>query len=345
MKDGKYQWSIITKMIGGWKLLPILVENTDRLMDIFKDRKAQFGLDPICTVPTSGTGNTYPTFRTIGGAKYQKSNLKDHFELLKDIHTLTLSYVRAFSSWFMGGEASMLSTSADMQIKAIDPNKVENVGLLNQHKIRLCCLSGTLHFILKNHVTLSSYNSFMPSIRICLYKDKVTGRQVICGLILVKMAMEVMKPQLVINHREKEKALEALTLLDSDNNVCTFLTRMQDQHDKIDTLQKDGVKYDKQRFLAFMFEKLLETNRPDFQSEVKLARNQWVKNPSATDKNNVIARFINLYSTIKANGEWEHMSQTEMQRSPPLRLLSKLQRKPPQRQTKSPQAPSSPTTT
>ena len=185
----------------------------------------------------------------------------------------------------------------------------------------------------------------MPSIKICLYKDKVTGRQVICGLILVKMAMEVMKPQLVINHREKEKALEALTLLDSDNNVCTFLTRMQDQHDKIDTLQKDGVKYDKQRFLAFMFEKLLETNRPDFQSEVKLARNQWVKNPSATDENNVIARFINLYTNFNANGEWEHMSQTEMQRSPPLRLLSKLQRKPPQRQTKSPQAPSSPTTT
>jgi len=212
-KDGKYQWSIITKMIGGWKLLSVSVENADRLMDLLKDRKTQFGLDPICTVPTSGTGNTYPTSRTIAGVEYHKSDLQDHFELLKDIHTLTLSHVRAFSGWFMGGESSTLSTSTDMQIKAIDPNKLGNVGLVNQFKIRLHRLSGALHFILKNHVSCSNYNSFLPSIKICPYQDEVSGRQVVCGLILLKMAMEVMKPHLVINHREKEKALEALTLL------------------------------------------------------------------------------------------------------------------------------------
>ena len=66
-KDGKYQWSIITEMIGGWKLLPISVENTDRLMDLFRVRKIHFRLDPICTVPTSGTRNTYPSSRTITG--------------------------------------------------------------------------------------------------------------------------------------------------------------------------------------------------------------------------------------------------------------------------------------
>ena len=59
------------------------------------------------------------------------------------------------------------------------------------------------------------------------------------------MAMEVVKPQLVINHPEKEKALEALNLLDAGNNVWTFLTRMQEQHDKIGTLCKYGVKYNK----------------------------------------------------------------------------------------------------
>ena len=53
-----------------------------------------------------------------------------------------------------------------------------------------------------------------------------------------------------------------------------------------------------------MFEKLLTTNYPDFQSEVKLARNQWVKNPSAIDENTIIAEFINLYTNFKANGEW-----------------------------------------
>ena len=72
-------------------------------MDLFKDRKVQFGLDSICTVPTSGTGNTYPYPRTITGVEYQYTDLLDPFELLKDIHTLTLDHVRAFSGWFMGG--------------------------------------------------------------------------------------------------------------------------------------------------------------------------------------------------------------------------------------------------
>ena len=304
-KDGKYQWSIMTRMIGGWKLLPISVENADRLMDLFKDRKTQFGLDSICTVPTSGTGNSYPRPRTIAGVDYQNTDLKDHFELLKDIHMLTLNHVRAYSGWFMGGESSTLVTSTDMQIKAIDPNKIGNAGLVNQFKIRLRRLSGALHFILKNHVSRSSYNSFLPSLKICLYQDKVSGRKLICGLILLKMAMEVMKPQLVINHRQKEKALESLTLSNAENNVRTFLTKMQEQRDEIDTLRKDGVKYDAQRFLTLMFDKLLETSCPDFLSEVKLSRNQWVKNPAAIDENVLVAEFINLYTNFKSNGEWD----------------------------------------
>ena len=274
-------------------------------MDLLKDRLVMFGLDYICTVPTSGTGNTYPSSRMIAGVEHYQSDLGDFLEILKDIHALTLDQVRAFSGWFMGGESSTLITSPDMIIKAIDPNRIGNIGLVNQHKIRLRRLSGVLHFIVKNHATRSSYNSFSPSMKLCLYEDEVTQRKLVCGLILLKMAMEVMKPQLVINHREKEKALEALTLLKVGNNVCTFLTRMQEQRDEIDTLRKDGVKFDKQRFLTLMFEKLLETTCPDFLSEVKLVRNQWVKNPVATDENKVIAEFINLYTNFKANGEWD----------------------------------------
>ena len=69
-KDKKYQWAVVTRKIEGWKLLHILVQNADKLMDLFKDRKVQFGLDSICTVPTSGTGNTYPYSCTIAGVEY-----------------------------------------------------------------------------------------------------------------------------------------------------------------------------------------------------------------------------------------------------------------------------------
>ena len=110
-KDGKYQWAVVTKMMPGWKLVPISVENADKFMDLLKDRLVMFGLDYICTVPTSGTGNTYPSSRIIAGVEHYQSDLGDFLEILKDIHALTLDQVRAFSGWFMGGESSTLITS------------------------------------------------------------------------------------------------------------------------------------------------------------------------------------------------------------------------------------------
>ena len=58
-------------------MLPISVENADWLLDLFRDCKVQFGLNQICTVPMSGTGNTYPLHSTIAGVEYQRSELKD----------------------------------------------------------------------------------------------------------------------------------------------------------------------------------------------------------------------------------------------------------------------------
>jgi len=58
----------------------------------------------------------------------------------------------------------------------------------------------------------------------CLYHDEVTNRKIVCGLILFKLAMSVMKPQLVINHRALERELEHMSLEGCNNNVRTLLT-------------------------------------------------------------------------------------------------------------------------
>ncbi len=58
-------WAIVTKMMDGWKLLSVSVDTADSLMDLFKDRQTQFGLDPLLTVPTTGSGNIAPIPRTI----------------------------------------------------------------------------------------------------------------------------------------------------------------------------------------------------------------------------------------------------------------------------------------
>ena len=53
------------------------------------------------------------------------------------------------------------------------------------------------------------------------------GREIVGGLMLLKLMYVVIKPQLAVNHRTTEMRMEALTLSDCDNNVPTFLTKQQ----------------------------------------------------------------------------------------------------------------------
>ena len=66
----------------------------------------------------------------------------------------------------------------------------------------------------------TSYTSFQSNKEKFVYKDEISGREITCGLILFKMALDVMKPQLVIDHRAKERDLESLTLENCSNNVA-----------------------------------------------------------------------------------------------------------------------------
>ena len=58
--------------------------------------------------------------------------------------------------------------------------------------------------------------------------------------------MSVIKPQLAINHRAKERELEELTLAKLGNDVRNYLTNMQENRKEIDALRKEGVKFDEQ---------------------------------------------------------------------------------------------------
>ena len=70
-----------------------------------------------------------------------------------------------------------------MIIKAIDPNKLGNVGLINHEKIRNRQFSSAFNLILKEHLERSSLISLNPRKAMFTYTDVVTGHKVDCGLI------------------------------------------------------------------------------------------------------------------------------------------------------------------
>ena len=78
----------------------------------------------------------------------------------------------------MGDESSTQTiplTSSDMVIKAVDPNKAGNPGLVNRRKILLRQYSGMLYTILKNHLQRTSFTSSTQS-SICMnIRTKLAG--------------------------------------------------------------------------------------------------------------------------------------------------------------------------
>ena len=81
------------------------------------------------------------------------------------------------------------------------------------------------------------------------------------GLTLFMMAIQVMHPQMVIDHQDKNRKMEYLIIELRKNNVRTYLTKMQEMRNEIDYLQKDGIKCDEKRFLTLTFDELGKTAR------------------------------------------------------------------------------------
>ena len=81
-KDGKFQWYIITKPKPVWSLIVVTVENAEKLMDLFKDHKAQFGLNSIMQIPTMGTVAVETATQTIINIDQWNANLSYYKNLL-----------------------------------------------------------------------------------------------------------------------------------------------------------------------------------------------------------------------------------------------------------------------
>ena len=159
-----------------------------------------------------------------------------------------------------------------MIVKAIDPNKPGNVGLINHENIRNRQISIALNFILKNHLEISSFISLNPKKAIFTYTDEVTGRKVDCGLVKLWLSLNIVKPQLVVNYREQEKKLEALTLRACGNNLQTFLTTMETMKILINSMLPDKKEFSDQRFNTILFDQLLKKSCKDFLTNAKQAR-------------------------------------------------------------------------
>ena len=128
--------------------------------------------------------------------------------------------------------------------------------------------------------------------------------QIDCGLVKLKLAIEIINPMLVVDHAKKEKELESLTLSQCGNNVHTFLTTLQEKRNLINASLPDKEEYPKSRFTTKMFDHLEKTTCKDFLANVKGAQSRWIRNPASFDQATEIEELIKLYTNFVSTGAW-----------------------------------------
>ena len=202
----------------------------------------------------------------------------------------------------MRDESSYLTISTDMKIKAVDPNVADNLGLFNQYKIKLLQLSGAICFVFNNRLKRTSYTSFQMNNNQIMYTDEVTDSSIECGIILFRISLDVIKPQIMIDNQAKERDLEDLTLKACQNNVCTYLTTMQEKKIEVDTIRKDRTTYNVQRMNTLIFDKLSKIVCETFLADVKRQKSKWIKDPVSFNTVQGMADLTNLYTNYKSTG-------------------------------------------
>ena len=130
--------------------------------------------------------------------------------------------------------------------------------------------------VLKNHITVSSYKSFLAHKVDFSFIDEKTGSPLYSGLILLQKMMDVCKPETIVEVRHLKQKLDTITLWPShDNNVHLLTTKMmtvlQEIHAKTGALS-----YTDQQFITNLFRAVSTSPTEKFLIFIDTLKSTWI---------------------------------------------------------------------
>ena len=311
-KEGSIQWYRMVKAADDHVKLDVTVEKSKPILDLFIDLSTTFRWARYLRIPVDGTGaiNATPTVLS-GGRKVHNVDFLDFKDLLEDYQHITLDQVKAFVSWFMGENSQALvkrdeSKKDSMKMYPVDPNLPGNAGLVNRFKIQCHIVSGIILHLIKNHFTSVSYKSFFVHKKqfsfTCSETDKVSFE----GFILLKMILNVVKPDVVIDVKELEQKIRKMTIMTVGNDFRALATQMEELQQEINA-QKGVDHFRDDHFLTEFFRACKASKNEKFEAIVSIAKTNWITGKE-NDKNVIINDLLTVSKNMVAEGTWDKLS-------------------------------------
>ena len=207
-------------------------------------------------------------------------NFLQRHELLTKWTSVPLKACQQFAQWYNGDDAMRLNTPFAphllRKVVSLDCNAAGNIGLVRRFKVQLRIIDQLVLNVLKNHITVSLYKSFLAHKVDFSFIGEKTGQPFYSGLILLLKMMDVCKPETIVEVRHLEQQLESITLWPGhDNNVRLLTTKMmtilQEIHAKTGALS-----YTDQQFITNLFHAVSTSPTEKFQTFIDTLKSSWI---------------------------------------------------------------------
>ena len=260
-------------------------------------------------IPIAGDGLFDGTKdKLANGEEMMKIVVTEKVNLLTQWTKVSTAKCQQFAQWYNGDDTVLLADvfqadPASCKVVALDCNNNTNKGLVRRHKIQLCIVNQLILHVLKNHLTTSTYKSFLAHKHDFSFIDKISGNEIHSGLILMCKMLDVYKPKTIVEVRHLEKELNTIVIWPThDNNVRLLTTRMMTLLQEIHA-KTGSHSYTDQRFITNLFFALEASPTKIFLSFVDQLKSSWIMEdislPSA-----IIAKLDKMHRNMVADGSW-----------------------------------------
>ncbi len=156
------------------------------------------------SVPTKGDGPfDQNKDRLANGDNTMKVTITRRVNLLMQWTKVSTAKCQQFAQWYNGANDVLLTNpfqqdSAQCKVVALICNEDNNKGLVRRHKVQLRIINQLILHVLKNHLTTSTYKSFLAHKNDLSFIHEVSGNEIYSGLVLMRKMLDVCKPETIV---------------------------------------------------------------------------------------------------------------------------------------------------
>ena len=302
-------WLVAFKAASDHVHFNVSVATADQFLELLKDKSEYFRWGLLMSVPIARDGSLNSAKdKLANGEETMKVEFTEKVNLLTHWTKVPTAKCQQFAQWYNRDDSILLTDAfeadpANCKVVALDCNDNTNKGLVRRYKIQLPIIDQLILHVLKNHLTTSTYKSFLAHKNNFSFVDEVSGNEIYSGLVLMRKMLNVCKPETIVEVRHLEKQLNTIVLWPThENNVhlltMCMMTLLQKIHAKTGTHS-----YTDQRFITNLFHALETSPTKNFVSFVDQLKSSWIMEDISLPSE-IIKKLDKMHRNMVVDGSW-----------------------------------------